>query len=320
MLKRFHFIDHKKITLIVLAVVVVIGAGSLLLRGLNIDIEFSGGSELRVDMGAPVTKEICDKINDLIRNDSQLGHQYVSSTTQASDDENTAIIRTGTKQLTNEQTMALRDALTKEFPASRVDKVDSISPAIGDSLRSTMYIAVAVAVVLMLIYIWIRFQLSSGLAAVVCLVHDLFVMLTIYSLFQIPINATIIAAFLTILGYSINATIIVFDRVRENRVKYGSEKEFKDIINISVHETLARSLNTTLTTLFTIGMIFIFGVESIRNFAFPLIVGIVAGLFSSVFLSGLLWYTFSKLFDSRRKKETKSRKAVKPKAKAAGSK
>ena len=163
----------------------------------------------------------------------------------------------------------------------------------------------------MLVYISFRFKVASGIAAVLCLVHDLFVMLTACSLLQIPINANIIAAFLAILGYSINATIVVFDRARENLKRSGDEKSFGEIMDVSVRQTLSRSINTTLTTLFPIGMIYIMGVDSIRNFALPLIVGIVAGLFSSVCLSGPLWVMLDKAFGKKKDKSKDGRKADK---------
>ncbi|CDD03638.1 protein translocase subunit SecF [Ruminococcus sp. CAG:382] len=159
----------------------------------------------------------------------------------------------------------------------------------------------------MLVYIAIRFKFASALAAVTCLCHDVLIMLTFYTIFQIPVNTNIIAALLTILGYSINATIIIFDRVRENSRRMDTD--FADVVNASVRETFTRSLNTTLTTLFTIGMIYILGVSSIRNFALPIIIGLVAGFFSSVFLSGMLWYVYDKAFSkSKAEKEAKAEK------------
>lgn len=303
MLKKFHFINNKKVTLIILCTVLVIGIASFIIRGFNIDIDFSGGTELQLNIGYEVTDEVCDEINTIIETNDQLGKQYVSSTKPSVVDPNTVIIRTGTNPLDPEQQDALNDALKNKFPDADFNNSSftSIFPAIGDSLKKTGLLSVGIAVILMLVYIWIRFELVSGFAAVISLIHDLFIMFTVYSLFQIPINTNIIAALLTILGYSINATIIVFDRVRENRKKFGDSMSFADTVNMGIHQTLARSFNTTLTTLFTIGMIYIFGVESIRNFALPLIVGIVAGLFSSVFLSGLLWVQGSKLIKKKEK-------------------
>ena len=169
--------------------------------------------------------------------------------------------------------------------------VDSVGESVSKDLRSSAIISTVIAVVLMLLYITIRFQFSSALAAVVCLCHDIFIVLAAYSIFQIPVSSNVIAVMLTILGYSINATIIVFDRVREN-VKAMQNDNFETKVNVSINQTLMRSINTTITTLLTIGLIYILGVQSIKEFALPLIVGIIAGLYSSVCLAGSLWTVF----------------------------
>ena len=296
-MSKFHFIKNQKITLGIVALILLVGIVSFFVRGFNIDIDFSGGTEIRIDLGTEVTKAVCDDINGIIDNHELLGHDYVSSTTQSTDNINMAIIRTGTAALTNEQTVALEDALLEKYPNANANKIQitTIAPTIGDNLTKTAIIAVAVAIVLMLIYIWIRFEARSGIAAICCLAHDLFVMFAVYSLFQIPVNSNIIAALLTILGYSINATIVVFDRIRENKARAEEGTPFCDIVNNGVHDTIGRSVNTTLTTLFTIGMIYILGVDAIQDFALPLIVGIVAGLFSSVFMSGMIWNALTKI-------------------------
>ncbi len=304
-MSKFHFIKNQKVTLAIVAAILLAGILSFVIRGFNIDIDFSGGTEIRIDLGTEVTAEVCDTINDIIRNNEKLGNDYVSSTTQSTDNANMAIIRTGTAALDNDQTLALQEALTEQFPDADTTKVQitTIQPTIGDSLTKKAILAVAVAVVLMLIYIWIRFELKSGIAAVACLCHDLFVMFAVYSLFQIPINSNIIAALLTILGYSINATIVVFDRIRENKAKAEANTPFADVVNAGVHDTFGRSINTTLTTLFTIGMIYILGVDAIQDFAFPLIIGIVAGLFSSVFVSGVVWNALYNIGGKKEKAE-----------------
>ena len=296
-MSKFHFIKNQKVTLTIVAVILLVGIVSFFVRGFSIDIDFSGGTEIRIDLGTEVTADVCDDINDIIRNHEKLGNDYVSSTTKSTDNANMAIIRTGTAALDNEQTLALQDAIIAKYENADATKVQitTIQPTIGNSLTQKAIIAVAVAVALMLIYIWIRFELKSGVAAVLCLAHDLFVMFAVYSIFQIPINSNIIAALLTILGYSINATIVVFDRIRENKAKAEANTPFAEVVNTGVHETFGRSINTTLTTLFTIGMIYILGVDAIQDFALPLIVGIVAGLFSSVFMSGMIWNALSKV-------------------------
>ncbi len=167
-------------------------------------------------------------------------------------------------------------------------KSDYVSASVGSDLRKSAVKASVLAELLILVYITIRFELRSGIAAVCSLVHDLLVMLSIYVIFQIPFNMNFIAAALTILGYSINATIVVFDRIRENRRLY-QKVGFSEIVNRSIGQTMGRSINTTVTTLLAILMLVIFGVSSIRTFAIPVCVGVVAGCFSSVFLSGPMW-------------------------------
>ncbi len=301
-MSKFHFTKNKKVTLSIIAIVLLVGLASFFIRGFNIDIDFSGGTEIQIDLGTEVTNEVCDNINNIIAD--KIGSDYVSSTTKSTANSYVAIIRTGTAALDTEQQIVLENAIVEAYPQTNVDNIEltTIQPTIGASLTKKAVLAVAIAVILMLAYIWFRFELNSGIAAVACLAHDLFVMLTIYSLFQIPINSNIIAAFLTILGYSINATIIVFDRVRENKKLDGGKSEFGEVVNGAVHDTLARSINTTITTMLTIGMIYLLGVDTIKDFALPLIIGILAGLFSSVFVSGMLWDSLNKVIKPKEKK------------------
>ena len=147
-----------------------------------------------------------------------------------------------------------------------------------------------IACVCMLIYISIRFKdIRAGGSAIIALIHDVCIVMTCYAIFRIPVDNAFIAVLLTILGYSINSTIVIFDRIRENTPKYR-KNQTAEKINKSVSQTLGRSINTTLTTLFTIGAIYILGVQSIKDFSLPLIVGIIAGAYSSIFISGSVWY------------------------------
>jgi preprotein translocase SecF subunit len=157
-------------------------------------------------------------------------------------------------------------------------------------MQKTAAIAVAIACVAMLIYVSIRFKdLKMGACAILALVHDVCIMIAFYAVFRIPVNNSFIAALLTVLGYSINATIVVFDRIRENR-GIVRRMELTEIINLSLRQTMRRSLYTSLTTLFAIGAVYAFGVKSIREFALPMMVGIISGAYSSVLLASSLWY------------------------------
>ena len=188
----------------------------------------------------------------------------------------------------------ISDGIKELYPDAVWESTDTVSAEVSDGLKKSAIISAVAAIALMLIYIAIRFEVSSAFAAVVCLAHDIFVMLFAYSLLQIPVGSTVIAAILTILGYSINATIIIFDRVRENIKQMPQSVPFEDKVNAGIKSTLWRSVNTTITTLLTIGLIYILGVTSIKNFALPLIVGIVSGAYSSICLSGNLWVLFRK--------------------------
>jgi preprotein translocase subunit SecF len=145
-----------------------------------------------------------------------------------------------------------------------------------------------------LLYTTIRFEFKSGIAAVIALIHDLLIMLAVYAVFQISVNSSFIAAMLTILGYSINDTIVVFDRIRENKKMGKFSGDDKALINGSITQTMARSINTVLRTLITITCVYIFGVTSIKDFAFPLIIGIISGCYSSIFIASPLWYLMIK--------------------------
>lgn len=297
MLKNFNFIKNKNITLIIIAVCVVIGIGSMIIRGFVIDIDFKGGTEFQVNIGSEVTEAICTDLSDTIK--EKLPDVNISSVVMSTIDNNIAIIRTSTLNPENKAT--LNTALSEKYPDIIFSEYRSVSPSIGEDLTKTAIYAVLLAIVLIVIYIGIRFEPVTGFCAIICLINDLFIMIAFYSLFQVPINSNFIATTLTILGYSLDATIIVFDRIRENHKKFGDTKPFVDTVDLSVHQTLTRSINTTFTTFVTVLIVYIFGVDSIRNFALPLLVGILAGLFSSIFLSGVLWVYGAKLFKKKEK-------------------
>ena len=191
---------------------------------------------------------------------------------------------------------AIFNAVAEKYDLQDADNIrsDFVSSSVGADLTSKAIKASLIAVLLILLYISIRFEFRSGVAAVLALLHDLLVMLSMYVIFQIPFNMNFIAAALTIFGYSINATIVVFDRVRENKKSVQfSKAPFSEVVDKSIWQTMARSLNTTFTTLVVMVMLLILGVSSIRNFAAPICVGVISGCYSSVCISGPLWNLFS---------------------------
>lgn len=191
------------------------------------------------------------------------------------------------------------------------------SSTVSSEILKSALLAVSVALLLMLVYIIIRFELLSGIAAVLALLHDILIMVCCMGIFHIEINSTFIAALITILGYSINNTIIIFDRVREN-IKFYANKRLNGklvkpayIANKSVQETIWRSINTTLTTLIMIAMVAIIGVTDIRIFALPIIFGLLAGTYSSVFMAPTIWAMLAKSFPGTIKAPKAKRAAAK---------
>ncbi len=305
-MKNYNFMKNSKTAFIIAAVVLVLGVLSMLIRGFNLDIDFAGGTELSISIGKNVTSEL-DNIKAIVKD--VIGEE-ASSVAKSGSDANQAIIKT--KELSNETTDKLFEALKEKYnlTAETFDSIETVGSTISGDTQKTAIVSCLVAVALILVYITIRFQFTSGLSSIVCLAFNIFTMLAFYSLLQIPVNSNLIAACLTILGYSINATIVVFDRVRENNRKFKLA-EFDDNANLAVQQTLARSINTTITTLLTIGMVYILGVDSIKDFALPIIIGIIAGVFSSVFLGAPLWSKFNKIFkvNAKQNKKEKTKKA-----------
>ena len=300
-MKHFSFTKNLKRTSIISLLLCLVGVSGLVLSlfGIhlfNYDIDFVGGTTMQFELYAQVDTAAIGEVKSLVEDATG---QKPSSVTKAGDAGTQVIIKT--KELDS----ALRDKAFEavkaayDLPAEDTPiKSDFVSASVGDDLKKSAILASSLAVVLILVYITIRFEFYSGVAAVMALVHDLLIMLSVYIIFQIPFNMNFIAAALTILGYSINATIVVFDRIRENK-RLEPNKEFSGLVDISVHQTMTRSINTTITTLFSIVVLLIFGVDAIRNFAIPVCIGIVCGCYSSVFLSGPIW----NLLENRRKKK-----------------
>lgn len=299
-MSHFSFVEKRKIFAIVVAVLLVVGLASFFIRGFNLDVDFVGGTTLQVEMKdylsktgeSSISTALEQELSDFIREQSGAGIASFQRAANESGLPTQFIVKT--TELDTEAREALYEALAEKYGISGgYVYSNNVGAAISGELRSAAIVATVVAVALMLLYITFRFDLSSGLAAVTCLAHDLFMMLAAYSLLQIPMNGTMIAALLTILGYSINATIIVFDRLRENRRR---SMEADEAVDASICQTLTRSINTTITTFVTVAALYVLGVTSIRQFALPLMVGILAGLFSSVCLAGNLWNFYRKLF------------------------
>nr|MCR5154315.1 protein translocase subunit SecF [Lachnospiraceae bacterium] len=214
--------------------------------------------------------------------------------------ENTYIIKT--EELSQQQRADLTDALVEKYNVDpSLINTTNISGRVSSEMRADAVKAVIIATIFMLIYIWVRFKdFNYASSSVIALVHDVLMVLTAYAFFRISAGNTFIACMLTLVGYSINATIVVFDRIRENMGAKLKKESVDDIVNKSITQSLSRCINTSLTTAMMVIMLVIFGVESIREFAAPMLIGFICGGFSSVFFTGFIWGSVEKKLEKKR--------------------
>lgn len=255
---------------------------------LNYSLEFKGGTSTNITFNEDLTiADIDAKIVPVVEKITK----DVNTQTQKVAGTNQVIIKT--KTLSLEERQAMEDAMVEKFgvDASTIT-TESISSTISDEMKTDAFIAVAVSAVCMLLYIWLRFKdVRFGTSAVVALIHDVLVVLAFYAAVRVSVGTTFIACMLTIIGYSINATIVIFDRVRENLADM-KKADLTEVVNLSVTQTLTRSIFTSLTTFFMVAALYVLGVSSIKEFALPLMAGIVCGTYSSICLAGAFWFVF----------------------------
>lgn len=288
--KNFKYFLIAPAVIIIAAIIVGIACG-----GFNLGLDFTGGTLITVDMGTTFDSEQVRKsVEDV---DEVSGDVSVVT---AGSDGTFALIRIqsdGANAADEELAIELVDKLSEEWESCKFSSIESVGATASGTLILNAFLSVVIACVLMLIYITIRFQLYSAIGAIVALVHDVLIMCAAMCIFRVSVDSTFIAACLTIVGYSINATVIIFDRLRENlRICSLKDYTLEQIAMKSVKDSIGRTLNTTITTLIMIVVLYIVGVNSIRIFALPIIIGIIAGTYSSMILAPGIWVLLSKKF------------------------
>lgn len=273
------------------------GAGE---GALNYGLDFKGGTSLSVTFPEGTADNLNTELEQLVSESIGVTSEIVRVT-----GETTYIIKTA--ELDKEERAAVTAALVERYGVEeQLIMTENISGRVSSEMRSSAAKAVLVATICMLIYIWVRFKnFNFATSAVIALIHDVLIVLTVYAVARISVGNTFIACMLTIVGYSINATIVIFDRIRENMTEKRNKDSVADVVNASITQTFSRSVNTSLTTLFMVLMLAILGVDSIKEFAIPLLAGIVGGAFSSICITGSLWYFFETKLN-RPKKAAKS--------------
>ncbi|MHD0318136.1 protein translocase subunit SecF [Fusobacterium varium] len=269
-------------------VIVVLSLGAFFIKGLNYGIDFSGGNLFQLRFEKPVTlNDINNNLDEISKEINQVNPN--SRKVQISED-NTVIIRT--PELTETEKAEVLDSL-KKIGTFDVNKEEKVGASVGEELKTSAIYALGIGAFLIILYITFRFEFTFAVAAVAALFHDLIIAVGVISLLGYEVDTPFIAAILTILGYSINDTIVVFDRIREN-LKRKNKTSFEDCLNKSVNQVMIRSINTSVTTLFAIIAILVFGGDSLKTFIVTLLIGILAGTYSSVFIATPLVYFLDK--------------------------
>ncbi|MBO8169732.1 MAG: protein translocase subunit SecF [Thermoanaerobacteraceae bacterium] len=275
----FDFVGKRKSWYLLSLLVIIPGLVSLFTQSLNFGIDFTGGNLIQVKFEQPVTIE---QVRNVL---GQFGLE--KSRIQASE-ANEYLIRT--KILSEEENRSIVSALEKELGTMEVLRNERVDAVIGSELTRNAILALIIAAVLMVIYITIRFEFWFAIAAIIALLHDVFVTLGIFSLFQLPVDSAFVAAILTIIGYSINDTIVIFDRIREN-LKIKKKETLENVVNLSIRQTLARSINTSLVVIMVLVSLLLFGGETTKTFSLALLIGAISGTYSSIFTASPLWIT-----------------------------
>ncbi|MEG2017136.1 MAG: protein translocase subunit SecF [Clostridium sp.] len=291
-------IEKTKIWFSISLVLILIGVGFMMFKGLNYGIDFKGGTQITVQMKQDFVKGDVDKIID------EFAAGKYSSKVINDGEELEIVIQEGI--LDETQVSSLIEKITEKYSLEEGSyQMETIGATVGKELQNNAIVVVIAASIAMLIYISIRFEFSFAMAAIIALIHDILITLAVYAVVGIQINTPFIAAMLTIVGYSINDTIVVFDRIRENRKKFLKASP-TEVANMSIKACIRRSINTSLTTLITITCLFIF-VPAIRPFSLPLIIGIASGAYSSIFIAAPIWVIFK---NAKAKKKAKIRNGV----------
>jgi preprotein translocase SecF subunit len=253
----------------------------------NLDHDFVGGVTMDFELGQDVTNEVTENVEQITQDITGVTPSSVTKSGNGG-----TIVSIKMTEIGTELRESVYNAVAEVYGGTDVVKVvssDYVSASVGRDITRSAFLATLLAAALILLYIAFRFELRSGVAAILALLHDVLVVLSFYVIFQIPMNMNFIAAILTVIGYSINATIVIFDRIRENWKRTGAQGDFPDVVNRSIRQSMRRSIGTTVTTLLPLVMIIVLGVSSVQNFGIPIAIGLVVGCYSSVFVSGPLW-------------------------------
>ncbi len=300
---KFDIVKRRKWWYLLSICLILPGLLSIAIQGFNLGIDFTGGTLLDLKFSRPVTvAEVRDVLKDYQLENSTI---QLALTGQESVSPNVFI---RSHVLSEDERRAVLKGFETKLGAFEVLRVEKVGAVVGSELTQQAVFALAISWVLMIVYITYRFEFKFAVCGILGLVHDVIITIGAFSILQKEIDAAFVAALLTIVGYSINDTIVIFDRIRENLRNYKKNDDIEELVNRSVWQTMTRSIYTVLTVLFAAGSLYWFGGETTKNFSLALLIGITVGAYSSIFTSSQLWVDW-KEYDEKRRIEVKAKGA-----------
>lgn len=293
-MNKFDIVGKTKIWFSISLIIIVAGIFSIATRGFNFGIDFTGGTILDLEFNRPVT--IAEVRTSLAKYDLEGATIQLSGA--ASDVSESADVMIRTVDLTDEQRAEVMATLKSDIADYTLMREEKVGATIGGELITNAVLALVVSWLLIICYVAMRFEWRFGVAAVLGLIHDIVIVLIVFSVTGRPVDSSFIAALLTIVGYSINDTIVIFDRIRENlKLHFRRGGDIKKLVNTSIFQTLTRSLYTVFTVLFTTAALYFFGGDTTKDFSFALLVGFAVGCYSSIFIASPMWVVLRKFGD-----------------------
>lgn len=280
----FSIVKNYKIFFSITIIFLLIGFGSIVIRGFNLGIDFTGGSIVDLTFENPVNVA---QVRDVLK-EHDMGNSIIQlENSDGKTEANSVLIRTGVVEDT--ELRATMNDLQSKLGNYQIQRVEQVGATIGSELVQQAAMAIVLSWVLMIAYITFRFEFKFAIAAIIALIIDVLVVLSYFSLFQMEMDSSFVAALLTVVGYSVNGTIVIFDRIRENLKIHRRSESLGEMVDNSIWQCMTRTIYTVATSLFAIVSIFLFGGETIHNFSFAMMVGFASGAYTSIFLAGPMW-------------------------------
>lgn len=292
---KFDIIGRRYIWFVISALILIPGLVSIIVQGFNLGIDFTGGTLLDLKFSRLVTVQ--EVRHSLVSQQLDTSIIQLASTTQTEQAENVFI---RSRVLSEEERRSALNALEQGVGSFEVLRVEKVGATIGSELTIQAVAALAIAAALMIVYLTYRFEFKFAVSGIIAILHDVVIVLGVFSLLRKEIDASFVAAILTIVGYSITDTVVIFDRIRENLKSHSKNESFQELVNRSIFQTLTRSIYTVLTVVFATASLYLFGGETTKNFTLALLIGFITGAYSSIFNASPIWFTWKELSDRKR--------------------